>query len=163
MKYYIQNGHPLDTKENSPAWDFIIEIIRERGEEIVLVEETLEYEIKIPGEHTREPSFTFHLDRAKATLITRRPYLVKEEYLSVIFHYDMNQDIINEMRCEWITEIAECGVPPHFFIIKDKRGRIIYGMAPWGIFGLFYIREVDTLQNMGLSLEEWNVLLNEVV
>jgi hypothetical protein len=163
MKYYIQYGHPLDTKADSPAWDFIIEIIQERGEEIVLVEETMEYDVNLPGKHTREPKFTFNLDHAKATRITRRPYLIKEEYLSVAFHYPVNQDIIAEMRSEWMGEIAENGLPPHFFVIKDNKEKIILGITPWGIFGLFYEREADVLKNLGMSLEEWDVLLNDVV
>ena len=162
-KYYIEES-PLWMSENAAdIWNFLMPVFEEHGEKIAIVENAQDYEVNISGEVTSEPEFVYNPTRPEEIRITRRPFMIIEEFLSVTFHYKLNKDIFREMKTEWPSGMQVDNLLPHSFVIKDNEGKVLFANAPFFKIALLHEREAETLKDMGMNLKEWNVLLNDVI
>ena len=163
QKYYIEEEYLWKEQEAEEIWHFLIPVIEERGVELAIVKNTMSYDVKLNRKNTKEPKWLYNIEKAFETNITRRPFMLKEEYLSITFHYKLNADILAEMSTEWLMEIKDTGLPSHFFMIKEQEGNILYAMAPAFKIALLYPKEVEALNRMGMKLQEWDISLNSII
>lgn len=162
-KYYIEESPLWQAENTTDIWNFLMTVFEERGEKIAIVKNTLDYEVNILGEVTSEPEFFYNHTGPEEIRITRRPFMIMEDFLSVTFHYKLNREIIREMQSEWPTGMKVDNLPLYFFVIKDKEGKALFANAPFFKIALLHEREAETLKGMGMDLKEWNVLLNDVI
>ena len=160
-KYYIEEKSFFQEQKGQDIWNFLMAMIAEKGNEIAIVLPAGD-SLEINDPVLRNPGEFKNLKPIR-TLITLRPFLVKNENLHVCHHYPLRQEILQEMGNEWLERVRELSIMPCFFKILDEQGRLVLAMAPQVSIGLLHPKEAEALTQMGMELKEWKILLNDAI
>lgn len=108
----------------------------------------------------REPATYFKSQQPFERSVSLSPFLVKENYNSVCFKYNLTDEIISELKTDWRKILAEELVLDSFIVYKNALPLLWYGY--FGTVALLGENEINLWQSKGFNLTEFNVDLNAI-
>lgn len=160
FKYYkIQE--PLTTNQ----WDFVVEFIASFATRIEVVEPIPSYSErknrKAISELLLHPPIHFRHLKPDGVTASLRPFLIKNDYISVVFSYDINDGIVNQMRKKWLKKIKNKELNPAFIVFDDEVP--IFWDTNLGAVIFLGDGDLPVAESLGMDLMEFESGLNDLV
>ena len=160
-KYYYDESPFL--YDDMGKWEFIIPYIQTYGDYLEVVEDVIDSSdiasrLKIQKLLLDEVSY-FESAKPIDRTVSLSPFIVKNNYISVCIKYKICDELINELKANWLNELKETSVMPAFIVFSNNIP--IFWVHTDGAVILLEEGEKTACQNAGCKLEEWNVSLNE--
>lgn len=162
MKKYYCDPAPF-LYDDPTKWKFVISFIRAYGETIEVVQQvtsTSDMYSRANIQRMLTTDFS-HFECAKPIdkTVSLSPFIVKDEFASVCFRYNMSRGVVDELEAEWLEVLKKEMTMLPFIIFSDDIP--IFWVNGTGAFFLLGDGEKDACVKSGCELEEWNIPLNE--